>query len=132
MGELVSTEKESFEMERGKQMVDPCQPLRHPGIVGIFRFESEPRETSGCCRKKPSVISAQAKICCNLRETYISVGDQPQANIVADESGLRGAKDGLDKLVVKVRDRKSTRLNSSHTVISYAVFCLKKKKVALH
>src|SRR5947207_9981772 len=27
-----------------------------------------------------------------------------------------------------VADRKSTRLNSSHTVISYAVFCLKKKK----
>src|SRR5260221_8611077 len=27
----------------------------------------------------------------------------------------------------KLRDRKSTRLNSSHTVISYAVFCLKKK-----
>src|SRR5438132_5780790 len=31
---------------------------------------------------------------------------------------------GLDRLL----DRKSTRLNSSHTVISYAVFCLKKKK----
>src|SRR5438034_2346794 len=29
------------------------------------------------------------------------------------------------------RDRKSTRLNSSHTVISYAVFCLKKKKKLL-
>src|SRR5260221_6089987 len=28
-------------------------------------------------------------------------------------------------------DRKSTRLNSSHTVISYAVFCLKKKKRTL-
>src|SRR5438034_1427514 len=28
----------------------------------------------------------------------------------------------------KPQDRKSTRLNSSHTVISYAVFCLKKKK----
>src|SRR5438034_2314019 len=27
-----------------------------------------------------------------------------------------------------LQDRKSTRLNSSHTVISYAVFCLKKKK----
>src|SRR5438034_7438797 len=27
-----------------------------------------------------------------------------------------------------LRDRKSTRLNSSHTVISYAVFCLKKKR----
>src|SRR5256885_4850000 len=29
---------------------------------------------------------------------------------------------------VRVRDRKSTRLNSSHLVISYAVFCLKKKQ----
>src|SRR5690625_8051110 len=28
----------------------------------------------------------------------------------------------------KTRDRKSTRLNSSHVAISYAVFCLKKKK----
>src|SRR3954464_8506456 len=30
------------------------------------------------------------------------------------------------------RDRKSTRLNSSHTIISYAVFCLKKKKTDGH
>src|SRR5256885_8176545 len=30
------------------------------------------------------------------------------------------------------RDRKSTRLNSSHLVISYAVFCLKKKKKTTH
>src|SRR5437588_8756651 len=35
---------------------------------------------------------------------------------------------GVDVEIVGVRDRKSTRLNSSHTVISYAVFCLKKKK----
>src|SRR2546430_11281027 len=30
------------------------------------------------------------------------------------------------------RDRKSTRLNSSHSQISYAVFCLKKKKLVTH
>src|SRR2546430_15969998 len=29
---------------------------------------------------------------------------------------------------IRIRDRKSTRLNSSHSQISYAVFCLKKKK----
>src|SRR5437588_12397866 len=37
---------------------------------------------------------------------------------------------GVPELVIGLRerrDRKSTRLNSSHTVISYAVFCLKKK-----
>src|SRR5260221_6441630 len=33
-----------------------------------------------------------------------------------------------DGRAVHAEDRKSTRLNSSHTVISYAVFCLKKKK----
>src|SRR5256885_4574843 len=31
---------------------------------------------------------------------------------------------------ILVQDRKSTRLNSSHLVISYAVFCLKKKKTS--
>src|SRR3989454_8338381 len=40
-------------------------------------------------------------------------GDRPSITAVVGESG---------------RDRKSTRLNSSHLVISYAVFCLKKKK----
>src|SRR5438874_5524040 len=34
----------------------------------------------------------------------------------------------IDRNSRKVRDRKSTRLNSSHVEISYAVFCLKKKK----
>src|SRR3989449_6444790 len=33
---------------------------------------------------------------------------------------------------VEFRDRKSTRLNSSHGYISYAVFCLKKKKTRKH
>src|SRR5437588_8330412 len=32
-----------------------------------------------------------------------------------------------ERFLVGIADRKSTRLNSSHTVISYAVFCLKKK-----
>src|SRR5260221_6168021 len=38
------------------------------------------------------------------------------------------ARRGVDE---PLQDRKSTRLNSSHTVISYAVFCLKKKKQRL-
>src|SRR3712207_7834540 len=32
---------------------------------------------------------------------------------------------------LRVQDRKSTRLNSSHANISYAVFCLKKKKIQI-
>src|SRR5690625_5764370 len=33
---------------------------------------------------------------------------------------------------IRSLDRKSTRLNSSHVAISYAVFCLKKKRIRLH
>src|SRR5438034_2668675 len=37
------------------------------------------------------------------------------------------SEEGIINRVVEKLDRKSTRLNSSHTVTSYAVFCLKKK-----
>src|SRR5438552_13733674 len=40
----------------------------------------------------------------------------------------RQAHHPLINLFGDLRDRKSTRLNSSHQIISYAVFCLKKKK----
>src|SRR5258708_11280708 len=44
--------------------------------------------------------------------------------------GWRGGRGPLaDDFAV---DRKSTRLNSSHQIISYAVFCLKKKKLNVH
>src|SRR5436190_8936809 len=54
---------------------------------------------------------------------FRSRGDRPDQRNFELECGLRKAlvEHGL-------QDRKSTRLNSSHTVISYAVFCLKKKK----
>src|SRR2546426_1439881 len=44
----------------------------------------------------------------------------------ASRFGTEGPGD--DSRAVSPQDRKSTRLNSSHLVISYAVFCLKKKK----
>src|SRR5436189_2193496 len=43
-----------------------------------------------------------------------------------EDDGRRGG--GFSDRIVDGRDRKSTRLNSSHRCISYAVFCLKKKK----
>src|SRR2546427_5772660 len=43
---------------------------------------------------------------------------------------LQAAAVGLDGAQLLVGDRKSTRLNSSHSQKSYAVFCLKKKKTA--
>src|SRR3712207_6912957 len=51
-----------------------------------------------------------------LRRRRSLGGERPAASALLDGSGLR-------------LDRKSTRLNSSHANISYAVFCLKKKKL---
>src|SRR5258708_25386889 len=45
-----------------------------------------------------------------------------------DAPGRRGR--GRPRL--RLRDRKSTRLNSSHQIIPYAVFCLKKKQIRVH
>src|SRR2546427_8583959 len=54
--------------------------------------------------------------------------ESESARRVADVGGeLRLAHAG-DRPARAIADRKSTRLNSSHSQISYAVFCLKKKK----
>src|SRR5437763_12235353 len=50
----------------------------------------------------------------------------PMANLEIDT--VQNIDEALERLADRV-DRKSTRLNSSHRCISYAVFCLKKKKV---
>src|SRR5436190_16143471 len=55
-------------------------------------------------------------VCSSERSTEVLAG------------GFLQAQDGAVWCVDCEEDRKSTRLNSSHTVISYAVFCLKKKK----
>src|SRR5256885_12823810 len=56
--------------------------------------------------------------------------DKSDIRPVGAVTGIRGRidHDFGDTHIVIVKDRKSTRLNSSHLVISYAVFCLKKKK----
>src|SRR2546430_5435395 len=50
-----------------------------------------------------------------------------QLRVIRQELGEEEGDDELTELLAD-EDRKSTRLNSSHSQISYAVFCLKKKK----
>src|SRR5207245_8014975 len=54
---------------------------------------------------------------------FRSSPEHPVVNV--DDRG--GAEEAARHLLEQVPDRKSTRLNSSHGSISYAVFCLKKK-----
>src|SRR3712207_7845290 len=62
------------------------------------------------------------------RKDYIKLARQKaEEGRVSVRNIRRNAKQSLDRLE-KDGDRKSTRLNSSHANISYAVFCLKKKK----
>src|SRR2546429_4026911 len=66
----------------------------------LFRSREDERETLPACRR-PACLS--------------------WCGAVRSRVGLQGPPS-------QARDRKSTRLNSSHGYISYAVFCLKKKK----
>src|SRR3712207_7786075 len=55
----------------------------------------------------------------------LAVGDRDE--VLARLARALAAAVGHDERLRRVQDRKSTRLNSSHANISYAVFCLKKK-----
>src|SRR5256885_5955138 len=70
----------------------------------------------------------------NMNKERYTIGRLPDNDIRIDNAAVSGHH----SLIINIlndsfledlnRDRKSTRLNSSHLVISYAVFCLKKKK----
>src|SRR5689334_19329789 len=70
-------------------------------------------------------IERRLAIRSDLRHQILVLSKQRDAYIAAERK--KSASDGFDVVVAKALDRKSTRLNSSHSSISYAVFCLKKK-----
>src|SRR5256885_3418320 len=57
-------------------------------------------------------------------------GGRESASLDAVDWAKKGVQFGAGEILL-TSDRKSTRLNSSHLVISYAVFCLKKKNIQL-
>src|SRR5438552_13577221 len=63
-----------------------------------------------------SPVSYLANVTCTLGSTTLGA------------DALNGGRGTTVHVGGEHRDRKSTRLNSSHQIISYAVFCLKKKK----
>src|SRR2546422_4170800 len=77
-----------------------------------------------------AITIAEQKMETIKKTTYANIVAEPSTQVTA--SGLtynRQVTVANDSPLVNTKDRKSTRLNSSHGYISYAVFCLKKKKV---
>src|SRR5438034_8702275 len=68
----------------------------------------------------------------NAAQQELNPGLKNYPNFVAGEAVKAVVSpDGKTLAILTAGDRKSTRLNSSHTVISYAVFCLKKKNQSI-
>src|SRR5258708_32057203 len=70
----------------------------------------------------------------SVSEVIGTSNDMAAITALLDNPSAQIREELLDRLVERApaaiawQDRKSTRLNSSHQIISYAVFCLKKKK----
>src|SRR3712207_8266022 len=69
-------------------------------------------------------LDASPDVRAERRAADADAGVRPTGDVVTAVAADLARRDRLDSS----RDRKSTRLNSSHANISYAVFCLKKKK----
>src|SRR5207244_8979912 len=90
---------------------------------------------SGRCRlSKNGMASPQHRGRRGSSDDKLFQGSQPALHPVCSRPGTSWIRRILDCHVPfhtdsnePLRDRKSTRLNSSHQIISYAVFCLKKK-----
>src|SRR5438034_3334695 len=67
---------------------------------------------------------ANARVVTHAIASYVVLGEDARRGVIVGYDHRYAS----DRVAAAVADRKSTRLNSSHTVISYAVFCLKKKK----
>src|SRR3712207_8034516 len=83
---------------------------------------------------KPIIGAVQEKLTSTSVKAMRNMESRPVALLALESTELAQLSGSLisnqpKKLTAKTtRDRKSTRLNSSHANISYAVFCLKKKK----
>src|SRR5207253_7597715 len=62
------------------------------------------------------------------RAARIEGSSEPMKPIIEPKIKAANISRGVTRKLNAISDRKSTRLNSSHVAISYAVFCLKKKK----
>src|SRR2546422_6294339 len=97
----------------------PATP-RTPGV---------PHPSSTLAAAAPRVTARNAWEAATLRAGTAGGRVAHRASIVlCTKKGLGGAAVPIIRIRGAARDRKSTRLNSSHGYISYAVFCLKKKK----
>src|SRR3712207_7480179 len=65
-------------------------------------------------------------------QLWLAMAQSPSQRLMVERHLSDQHVDGVLLLSLHDEDRKSTRLNSSHANISYAVFCLKKKKKPLY
>src|SRR5438034_1278357 len=105
-------------------------PPPHPEAIRHCSTHRSARELGECgdaSRRYPR--DAQTLVAGGETETLtVPVSGEPRVENPRGRRHHRGVTAGPPSNRGSRRDRKSTRLNSSHTVISYAVFCLKKKK----
>src|SRR2546429_2226066 len=90
------------------------------------------KKVAGRMRRYPDLGEVNPGLNLNMPELQVKVDRQRAADIGVRMTDIGDAVrlfySGEDEITRFKEDRKSTRLNSSHGYISYAVFCLKKKK----
>src|SRR3712207_7094458 len=101
--------------------------IRRPPRSTLFPYTTLFRSQDGAVRERDGCVVDRRD---RHLQPHVDPASPKQLKGAAAQLGAQLRQDGgreVHENPTHVRDRKSTRLNSSHANISYAVFCLKKK-----
>src|SRR3712207_1748219 len=109
---------------------DPYYVVERPDAAIVFPLTEED-DVVLVRQYRPAIEGIELGLPAGL----VDEGEEPEKAArreLSEETGYAGGEwEPLGSLASSPRDRKSTRLNSSHANISYAVFCLKKNNIYL-
>src|SRR3712207_7405066 len=99
--------------------------IRRPPRSTLFPYTTLFRSGADVDQHAAAAADPGEELVPGARQRGLALLEDHRACVAGGAGEVGGARSG------SVSDRKSTRLNSSHANISYAVFCLKKKKIEL-
>src|SRR5437773_2868442 len=121
-------QSEGYEVEALGRALDEDELTARLGGVQLLGVRSKTAVRAAALKAAPDLVAIGA-FC--IGTDQVDLAAAAAAGVPVFNAPFSNTRSVVELAVAEIIDRKSTRLNSSHITISYAVFCLKKKTTKL-